>query len=171
LIYGQFQSETVNPVPTILRETSWGYWLHDAPAVIVDDRGDGYSAAAKSWLSGQPGHNSGLSEDEYEALTNWITRYQMQLNNAKLDDISVGEDRLVLGFASLIVAIAGSAVSVKLGLTALASATVVTASALSLLAIGYAAASVRKNTIKWRRGNMLQSIFDDLDRIIMNRAP
>jgi hypothetical protein len=160
----------MNPIPSVLLSSPWGDWLAAAPDIAIDNSGDAYAKRANAWLADQPGHNSPLSPPEYDALLNWVTRYQLKLLQTKIGEVSLGQDRLVVSFAGLFAAIAGISVAVKLGVSSLAAAAIVVAAGMAIISLIVALLGVRRDAAKLRKGNLINQVINALDILLVNRS-
>jgi hypothetical protein len=153
-----------------LNGTPWEDWLASAPAPVVDALGDDYLTLARAWIADAPGDNARLDPQEHQQLSTWMTEYRLELVNQKIDEPSIGDDRLVLAFVGMIGSVAGPAIVAGLGLATLGPAGAFAALGVGLVTIGYATASVLKNARKARRGRMIQEILDQLAEIVRRSA-
>jgi hypothetical protein len=169
--------------PTAPWDSDWRYWLERAPPVIIDEAGDAFLADARRWLDDIPHTGDGniikepwkyaplasLNAGDFQhgaVLINAITRYQMALLKCKEDEVSLGTDRLQQAIASTVFGTMGASIATKLGLTTLIASAAFAATGAGVIGIGYAIASVRRNSIKARRNRIINEIYDALETVI-----
>lgn len=120
--------------------------------------------AAKAWLRSAP-PAALLSLVERDAAKLALIRYETLLINAKLGDISSGEDSLHIAVASLVGAVAGTKIAMGLGFTAAVAGTAI-GIGLAGLSVGVALVAVKGAATARRRRAMIEQIETGIDAIV-----
>jgi hypothetical protein len=149
----------------LLQSTAWAGWIEDAPTTEIADNADSFHSAAMKWLGDAPGHNAALTAEEIDALSQWVTKYQLKLLGQMIDEPGLGEDRLIMAFWSTIGGAVGVSAVAKLGIAVTLAGPIV-ASGLGILAAGFASASILKNSKKARRQRMIREVETSLTALI-----
>ncbi|HYG29825.1 MAG TPA: hypothetical protein VD887_06390 [Allosphingosinicella sp.] len=143
------------PRPAALTDAAWSDWIDRAPILHIDKRGDAFFARARRWLDAAPATAPQAAPDARE-VQSWIMRFQQRLDSALSTPDDVNTDDLKKSSISLVASGAVPLAIYKLG--ASAAVALGTGFGLAVVGVGFAAAGVKRATVKWRKGNMMSEI-------------